>query len=161
MKARALLCGGFLWLLCAFGIGQQVDTAALQARYRQLASEIAEARLTETVRWMAAQGSRVAGYPGAERAADYIEQQFRALGLQEVRREPFEVSVPIDEGAFLQPLMQQGGQPTRPHSALPALAQFGAHLAATAERDYGTAPLCGRRSIGAVSRQRGSRGASS
>jgi ABC-type antimicrobial peptide transport system permease subunit len=114
MKARALLCGGFLWLLCAFGIGQQVDTAALQARYRQLASEIAEARLTETVRWMAAQGSRVAGYPGAERAADYIEQQFRALGLQEVRREPFEVSVPIDEGAFLQPLMQQGGQPTRP-----------------------------------------------
>jgi hypothetical protein len=98
---------GWVWFgvllgVCALAFGQQkVDVEKVQARYRQLVGAVSEARLAETVRWMAAQGSRVAGYPGADRAADYIEQQFRALGLQNVRREAFPITVPVDEEAHL------------------------------------------------------------
>jgi hypothetical protein len=98
---------GWVWIgvllgVCALAFGQQkVDVEKVQARYRQLVGAVSDARLAETVRWMAAQGSRVAGYPGADRAADYIEQQFRALGLQNVRREAFPITVPVDEEAHL------------------------------------------------------------
>jgi Predicted aminopeptidases len=98
---------GWVWIgvllgVCALAFGQQkVDVEKVQARYRQLVGAVSDARLAETVRWMAAQGSRVAGYPGADRAADYIEQQFRTLGLQNVRREAFPITVPIDEEAHL------------------------------------------------------------
>jgi hypothetical protein len=93
---------GVLLSVCTLAFGQQkVDVEKVQARYRQLVGAVSEARLAETVRWMAAQGSRVAGYPGADRAADYIEQQFRALGLQNVRREAFPITVPVDEEAHL------------------------------------------------------------
>ena len=44
----------------------------------------------------------MAGYPGDRYAADYVEEQFRAAGVQDVRREPFEVTVPIDKGASLE-----------------------------------------------------------
>lgn len=94
---------GLLIFTCALAFGQQkLDVEKVQARYRTLIGNISEARLAETVRWMAAQGSRVAGYPGADRAADYIEQQFRAIGLQNVQREPFPITVPVDEGASLE-----------------------------------------------------------
>lgn len=93
---------GVLLSVCALAFGQQkLDVAQVQARYRQLTGAISEARLAETVRWMAAQGTRVAGYPGADRAAEYIEQQFRAIGLQQVRREAFPITVPVDEEAHL------------------------------------------------------------
>ncbi|NKB66517.1 MAG: FtsX-like permease family protein [Candidatus Latescibacteria bacterium] len=42
--------------------------------------------------------SRVTGYEGAERAADYIADQFRLLGLQRVQSETFKVPVPMDRG---------------------------------------------------------------
>ena len=98
---------GWVWIgvllsVCALAFGQQkLDVEKVQARYRQLTGAVSEARLAETVRWMAAQGSRVAGYPGADRAADHIEQQFRAVGLQDVRREAFPITVPVDEEAHL------------------------------------------------------------
>ncbi|MFW6162301.1 MAG: M28 family peptidase, partial [Planctomycetota bacterium] len=46
--------------------------------------------------------SRVAGYPGCEMAAQYVEDQFRAIGLQGVRSQPFEVTVPIDDGGVME-----------------------------------------------------------
>ncbi|OYT68556.1 MAG: hypothetical protein CFK48_11190, partial [Armatimonadetes bacterium CP1_7O] len=91
----------FVWCALAFG-QQKLDVAKVQARYQTLTRAISETRLAETVRWMAAQGSRIAGYPGADRAADYIEQQFRAIGLQNVQREAFPITVPVDEGASLE-----------------------------------------------------------
>jgi hypothetical protein len=99
---RGWIWFGVLLSVCALAFGQQkLDVEKVQARYRQLVGAVSDARLAETVRWMAAQGSRVAGYPGADRAADYIEQQFRALGLQNVRREAFPITVPVDEEAHL------------------------------------------------------------
>ena len=46
--------------------------------------------------------SRVAGYGGSEMAARYVEDQFRAIGLQGVRSQPFEVTVPVDQGGALE-----------------------------------------------------------
>jgi len=45
--------------------------------------------------------SRVVGYPGCEMAAQYVEDQFRAIGLQGVTSQPFDVTVPIDEGGVM------------------------------------------------------------
>ncbi len=61
-----------------------------------------EGRLRRTVEYFSSLGSRVAGYPGADSAAAYIERQFGELGLQSVRAEAFQVAVPIDGGAFLE-----------------------------------------------------------
>ncbi|MFT5087510.1 MAG: hypothetical protein ACI8PG_001870 [Planctomycetota bacterium] len=50
---------------------------------------------------LSAHPSRVTGYPGAEAAAHYIEDQFNQLGLEKIESEEFSLSVPIDKGAHL------------------------------------------------------------
>ncbi|MBU0478005.1 M28 family peptidase [bacterium] len=46
-------------------------------------------------------GSRVSGYQGNEKASEYIENIFRKIGLENVKRESFPVTVPVDKGASL------------------------------------------------------------
>ena len=46
-------------------------------------------------------GSRVAGYPGSVRAAEYVEGRLQALGLA-TRRDSFAVVVPMDRGGRLE-----------------------------------------------------------
>ncbi len=50
---------------------------------------------------LSALGSRVAGYPGSVRAAEYVEGRLQALGLA-TRRDSFAVVVPIDKGGRLE-----------------------------------------------------------
>jgi len=59
------------------------------------------ARIRETIEFMASLGSRVSGYPGAERASDYVEAALSRCGLKDMRREEFAVTVPMDLGAHL------------------------------------------------------------
>ncbi|HID11538.1 MAG TPA: M28 family peptidase [Candidatus Latescibacteria bacterium] len=73
-----------------------------QAGYRDWAAEISEARLRNTVEVLSSARSRVVGYPGHEEAARYVLGRFREIGLQGVRTEEFEVTVPIDHGASLE-----------------------------------------------------------
>ncbi|MEM4461687.1 MAG: M28 family peptidase, partial [Candidatus Bathyarchaeia archaeon] len=47
-------------------------------------------------------GSRFTGYPGCYAAADYIEAKFREFGLQDVARHSFKVTIPLDEGAYIE-----------------------------------------------------------
>lgn len=51
--------------------------------------------------------SRVTGYEGAERAADYILEEFRRLGLDRVESETFYLPVPLDRGGRLR-LLESG-----------------------------------------------------
>ena len=67
------------------------------------------ARLRATVELLASQGSRISGYPGADRAAEYVFEQFAQSDLQQVVRQEFPVTVPIDRGAQLQ-LVESGEQ---------------------------------------------------
>ncbi len=54
-----------------------------------------------TIEILSSVDSRLAGYPGAEYAADWLEQQFREVGVGALHRDAFEVVVPIDEGSVL------------------------------------------------------------
>ncbi|HCQ01851.1 MAG TPA: hypothetical protein DIT99_14685, partial [Candidatus Latescibacteria bacterium] len=46
-------------------------------------------------------GTRLAGYPGATEAANYLADRFRTIGLENVKLEDFIASVPLDEGGAL------------------------------------------------------------
>jgi len=46
--------------------------------------------------------SRVVGYRGNDMAAQYVEDQFRSIGLQNVQSQPFDVTVPVDKGGTLE-----------------------------------------------------------
>ena len=46
--------------------------------------------------------SRVVGYPGHEKAADYIHSEFLRIGLDRVAVEDYDVASPIDKGCSLQ-----------------------------------------------------------
>ncbi len=70
----------------------------LQDAYREYSGFIDPARMRATVNTLASFGSRVAGYPGDRKAADYVEQQFRTLGLSNVQVDEFPVTVPYDPG---------------------------------------------------------------
>ena len=45
--------------------------------------------------------SRVVGYPGHEKAADFIASEFRRLGLEDIEAETYGVAVPMDQGGTL------------------------------------------------------------
>ena len=54
-----------------------------------------------TVEFMASVGSRISGYPGSDRAADYVADALAAAGVQEVTREEYPLTVPLDRGGEL------------------------------------------------------------
>ena len=58
-------------------------------------------RLAGHVDALAGMGSRVSGYAGAGAAADYLEEQLRGFGIEEIYRREFDLPVPFDEGAGL------------------------------------------------------------
>jgi len=57
--------------------------------------------LRQTVEFMASLGSRVSGYPGADRAASYVETAMRSMA-SDVEVEEFELAVPVDRGGSIQ-----------------------------------------------------------
>jgi hypothetical protein len=63
--------------------------------------QIESGRIEQHVRTLAEMGSRVTGYPGAVAAADYVEEQLRLYGVEEMYRRPFQVPIPLDRGAGL------------------------------------------------------------
>ena len=69
--------------------------------YEAVAKAVEEASLRTTIGDLAKLGSRVTGYPGARKAADYIEAALEEIGLEQVSRDTFRVAVPIDQGAEL------------------------------------------------------------
>lgn len=88
-------------LTCHAADKPKVDPA-LARTYRALANEVKTANLANTINTLAAKGSRMAGYPGCEAAGDYVYNQFKKLGLQDVKEEKFVTTVPVDNGASLE-----------------------------------------------------------
>ncbi|MEE3234452.1 MAG: FtsX-like permease family protein [Candidatus Latescibacterota bacterium] len=68
---------------------------------RKIASQIDSASIAEKIYKLSTMGSRVTGYEGAEKAADFIFENFEKIGLKEVKRESFNVTVPMDKGGTL------------------------------------------------------------
>ena len=73
----------------------------LAQTYRDLAASVDSRALSDTIRTLSTNGSRVVGYPGERAAADYVEKQFNELFPGQVKTESFEATVPIDRGASL------------------------------------------------------------
>lgn len=71
----------------------------LAQRYKAIASAIDMGRVKADVYSLASSPSRLVGYPGCEKASDFVENQFRKIGLDDIRSETFRVTVPIDEGS--------------------------------------------------------------
>jgi hypothetical protein len=65
---------------------------------RRLVEGLSIADTRETIATLSGLPSRVAGYPGNEMAAEYVEDQFRAIGLHNVRSQEVRVTVPVDLG---------------------------------------------------------------
>ncbi len=92
------------WMLLVSAVSciayAQASTASPD--YMRLANSVDTTRIRATVNDLSALDSRVCGYPGADKAADWMAKQFRTIGLTDISVESFPVSVPVDEGSVLQ-----------------------------------------------------------
>lgn len=76
----------------------KVDPAAA-VEYQKLAGTVNPQRIAQTIQYLSSLGSRVAGYPGNDKARDYVTSQLQSiLGPENVHQEPFQVTVPWDDG---------------------------------------------------------------
>jgi len=80
---------------------EETTSNASDPTIRQAVQVIKAQDLYAHVEALSSHPSRVTGYPGAEAAAHYIEDQFNQLGLKQIESEEFPLSVPIDKGAHL------------------------------------------------------------
>jgi len=71
-------------------------------RYKALNKALDIARVKADLSTIASHPSRMVGYPGCEKAAEFVEGRFRELGVKDVHSEEFKVTVPIDEGSSLE-----------------------------------------------------------
>ncbi len=117
--ALSVLC-----LLCALSLPSRAQDAKIKVdpdaakNYLSLAQGVSPARLSQTIAALSGihytvpnqpasapvtAYSRVAGTPGGEQAQAYVRRQFNAIfGAGNVAEEPFTVTAPIDNGAFIQ-----------------------------------------------------------
>jgi hypothetical protein len=96
-----------------------LDASATKA-YKQLVPMVSLDRIQRSYEAVADMGSRLAGSNGEARFLDYAEQRFRQLGLQNIRREPFAVSVPDPEAEGTLTLTDSG-VPTQVYPLWPNL----------------------------------------
>ncbi|MFC1806410.1 M28 family peptidase, partial [Planctomycetota bacterium] len=83
--------------------GRETVEKEENAAIRGLVEGLTVAETRATIEHLSAlPASRVVGYPGCEMAAQYVEDQFRSIGLQDIASEPFHVTVPIDEGGVME-----------------------------------------------------------
>ncbi|MBC7287421.1 MAG: M28 family peptidase, partial [Armatimonadetes bacterium] len=85
-----------------------------ETNYEAAAGCVSYDELAATIKYLSSLGSRVTGYPGCEKAAEFVESKFRELGLEDVTVETFPVVVPVSipdsEGrvASLTPMVEGG-----------------------------------------------------
>jgi len=63
--------------------------------------EVKEEEIRKDLQYLSSLGSRIPGYPGNKKAADFVYQRFLNLGLKNVKKEEFEVTIPVDKGGQL------------------------------------------------------------
>ncbi len=76
-------------------------TAEEIAQYRAVTAPIDRGRIERTVRDLASLGTRVSGTAGNLAAGAWVVGQFQEIGLENVRVEEFEVTIPVNRGTSL------------------------------------------------------------
>ncbi len=79
-----------------------VAPAASEVDFAELAKAAPVERVRQTLSYFTGLGSRVAGYPGADEAARYVQENFRSIGLDDITVHEYDVSVPMDKGGYLE-----------------------------------------------------------
>ncbi len=87
----------FLLLICVFppGVPWALEEGAE-------AGDELKAGLKEHVEFLSVLGSRTPGYAGNREAAEYIYERMVNLGIEDVVKDPFNVTVPVDRGASVE-----------------------------------------------------------
>jgi len=80
-------------LACALGLSWGASTATCQDRL--------EDSLRTDIGALAAMGSRVAGYPGAAQAEQYVRDRLRQIGFDDLDQQEFDIVSPVDKGSAL------------------------------------------------------------
>ena len=83
----------------AMVVPRPVVSSSLAHRYQSIVRGLDISRVRADVGSLSSYKSRVAGYPGSDAAADYVQNRFKAIGLDGVKAENFDVTVPVDEGS--------------------------------------------------------------
>ncbi|MFQ5811171.1 MAG: hypothetical protein ACE5JM_16255, partial [Armatimonadota bacterium] len=99
---RMLAIGGVLLALVAGHALAAVD-------YAELGESVSLAAMARDILALEACGSRVTGYPGCEQAADLVEQRLRAIGIEEIRRQEYDLPMAIDKGSRIT-LLERAGE---------------------------------------------------
>ena len=79
--------------------------------------------INEHVKYLASLGSRAPGYPGNEEAAEYIYNKFKEYELDDVFFEEFNVTVPVDYGAYVEVITDSGVETFKAYTILPNLVE--------------------------------------
>ena len=97
-----------------------VPPAVAEVDFVKLSRAVPVERVEETLTYFTEQGSRVAGYQGAEKGAHYIQKTFRDIGLDDITVHEYDISIPIEEeGGFLE--LSASGQRLPLHGIWPNL----------------------------------------
>ena len=94
---RTALLAGLMCVLASASHGQTEEPEVVlksNTDYQKVSSLIDVDEMRATVKLMSELGSRVTGYPGCDKAAKYVEDKFRALGIGDVSVQEFPVLVP-------------------------------------------------------------------
>ncbi|HRK20448.1 MAG TPA: M28 family peptidase, partial [Fimbriimonadaceae bacterium] len=94
--ARALILV-LLIMGSALAWGQPEKDAAASAAYQRLFESVKKSDFLRHFESIGASPSRLAGSDGERQTLAYVEREFRRLGLKNIRKEPFEVTVPDPE----------------------------------------------------------------
>ncbi len=128
-------------LLCTVMVGLPKGVIA-EVDFAQLAKAAPVSRVQETIGHLADLGSRVVGYPGADEAARFIQDNFRDIGLDDIAVHEYDVSIPMDKGGQL--TLSNTGETMRLHGIWPNLVKTStlpeggvdAHLVDAGKGDY-------------------------
>ena len=82
----------------------ELKPVVITARDREIkrqADAISKDDLRRTLITLTTNGSRVPGYPGHEKAFQFLKGEFERLGFDDIAVEEYTVTVPVDQGAML------------------------------------------------------------
>ncbi len=117
--ASSLLLGSLLSASpCSAALGRKEPTAEQQEWWARFSETVEQDRIEEHVRTLSSFTPRIAGYPGAGQAAEYIVDELQSMGLEDVSegglspklpyREAYWVTVPWVEGQPTVEVLQDG-----------------------------------------------------
>lgn len=100
LRAAAAIAGTLALFTCGVPLwaqGGHEEEIVLESDfdYELAARSVDEQEMRALISDLEALGSRVTGYPGADRAAEMIADTFRAVGLEDVQMQTFPLVVPV------------------------------------------------------------------